>query len=687
MTPSEFHREIVTSVRAAAKLAKESTRNCYIEDVGNRLMDAEELADFHICQFVGIGERRRQIQIDGYSFDEADGSLALLIAQFSDDDRLLTFGAAEVRKNLAALKAFLADALAGRLTDGSVEESHPGFGLASDILRLQESIVRFRLYFVSDGQLTTRVQDWAEEEFDDIPLEYQVWDITRFHRAHESSSGRDELQVNFDIAENKGLPCLKAFAAAGEYQSYLCMISGEVLATIYERHGSRLLEGNVRSFLSTKGKVNTGIQTTIQDEPGMFFAYNNGVTATAEAVMFDAQEVGPKILRATNFQIVNGGQTTASLAAALRNGADLSNVFVQMKLSVLPSERVGELIPLIARFANSQNKVSDADFFANHPYHIRIEELSRRIWTQAARGQQHGTQWFYERARGQFANEQSKLKGSQKDKYLTQNPRNQLLTKTDIAKLENSWRGMPQKVSLGAQKNFLVFADFVAKRWKQNDAQFNEEYFRYLVVLAILFRHTETLLKNQPWYQGGYRANIVTYSLAKLQNMIAHDAKGRHLNIREIWISQSVPSAVSDQLAAIALKVFGVLTDPDRPKDNVTEWAKQDLCWKRVQELDISIDGQLLLELAAPNVQTNVDSARSESDHIEFGAYAKTAVMQFAGSQWDEMRRWAIDRELVNLREKDLLRAASRIPRFVPTVSQCEAILKIRQKLVSSGFC
>jgi hypothetical protein len=685
MTLAEFHREMITAIRETSEATGDQVRSCYVDEAGNRLSDAEEIADFHLCHFEGLGDRRRRIQIDGYSYDEVDGSLALLIADFSDEDRLLTFGAGEARKAFSALKGFLEDALAGSLTNGSVDETHPCFGLASYILQLEENIIRFRLYLTSDGQLNTRILDWPEEEIKGIPVEFHIWDIVRFHRAHESTSGRDELEVDFCSTGTTGLPCLKAGAAEGEYQAYLCMISGDLLASVYERHGSRLLEGNVRSFLSKKGKVNTGMQNTIQDTPGMFFAYNNGITATAEGLMMSDADM-PTIRSATNFQIVNGGQTTASLADAHRNGADLSGVFVQMKLLVLPPERAGELVPLIARFANSQNKVSDADFFANHPYHIRIEEFSRRLWTPAGEGLQSGTHWFYERARGQFTNEQANLSSSQKKQFLTQNPKKQLLTKTDLAKLENTWRGMPHKVSLGAQKNFVIFAEWVAKQWRDDQIQFNEEYFRYIAVLAILFRHTETLVKSQPWYQGGYRANIVTYSLAKLQHMIAKNAKGYHLDMRKIWSLQAVPAPVTAQLALIAKGVFEVLTDTDRPKDNVTEWAKSESCWKLVQGASIPLDHDLLVGLVDPLLSRTGGTDQPVAEHIGFGIYVKNAVMRLDGSLWDEMRRWAILHQLVTPRETDLLRAAGRLPRFVPTSKQCEEIWKIRLKLVEKGF-
>ena len=685
MNIEEFHQDLLASVRSCAEARRDFVRTCFVDDAGSRLSDAEEVGDLQVCHYEGVGGRKRRLQVDGYSFDEADSSMALLIAEFSNNDELQSFGATEARRSFSALTAFVEEALDGNLTNGSIDEGQPGYGLAADIMRLHPNIVRFRFYLVSDSQLNTRVQEWPEEEIQGIPVEFHIWDIAHFHRVHESASGRDALDVSFCEDGFNGLPYLAAGSAEGEYEAYLCMIPGPVLGGIYERYGSRLLEGNVRSFLSTKGKVNSGIQSTIQDRPEMFFAYNNGIAATAASIVLDDSDV-PRITSATNLQIVNGGQTTASLATAMRNGADLSSVCVQMKLSVLPPNKASELIPLIARFANSQNKVSDADFFANHPYHVRLEEASRRLWTPAVPGTQHGSHWFYERARGQYLNEQAGLTKAQKAKFLLQNPKAQLLTKTDVAKLENTWRGFPHKVSFGAQKNFLAFAEWVAKEWTTGDQQFNDEYYRYLVALAILFRHTEAMVSKQSWYQGGYRANVVTYTLAKLQYTILKEAKGRQLDLQAIWALQAVPPEVSEQLVLIAASVFKVLTHASRPKENVTEWAKMPACWQKVQDERISLNIDILAQQADPKLDRALKEQAAGVQPVGYGLFARTAVMGIDGSRWDAMRRWASQQGILTTRDSDLLRAASRIPKFVPSAKDCEKLLKLRARLAAQGF-
>lgn len=691
MELDEFRKDMLEAVRARADSNLDFNRAGFVEEVGERLSDAEEFVDFVACRFEGFSGKKK-LKIDGYAFDEADNSLALLVADFSNDDLMPTFNTAETVKAFGMLRAFVEEALQGKLTDGSIEESQPAHGLATDLMEWHSKVTRYRFYLASDGQLKTKAKDWPEESIDGTPTEFHIWDITRFHTAYISATGRDELVIDFTEFGNQGLSCLTAAQSEGDYQAYLCMIPGVVLAGIYDRYGSRLLEGNVRSFLSTRNKVNAKIQQTIRNQPEMFFAFNNGIAVTAEDVALKQTSSGARIVSATNLQIVNGGQTTASLATAGRgsagkkDGADLSKVMVQMKLSVLPTDKASALIPEIARYANSQTKVSDADFFANHPYHIRLEEFSRRLFASPAGGVQHGTHWFYERARGQYVNEQAKLTPAQKRQFGLQNPKSQLLTKTDVAKFENTWRGMPNKVSMGAQKNFIIFADSIAESWKKDEKQFNEDYFRNLIALAILFRRTESLVKQQDWYQGGYRANIVTYTLAKLHDMIAEQAPGQSMDLRGIWGTQSVPAAIIDQITVIAKRVFEMLTDPSRPKDNVTEWAKMQACWDQIKSAEIRLSSSVLATLQDLSVVNDAAREAKKIQNTDNGIATQVAVLNVPGSQWGLMRAWADEKKLLTPKQSSLLHLASQIPFKLPTEKQCTQIWQLHEQLLDEGY-
>ena len=293
-------------------------------------------------------------------------------------------------------------------------------------------------------------------EFRGRPVAYSVWDATRLHKLEASSLAREDIVVDLD--DHGGpVPILPAHMPGSPYGAYLSVFPGAVLASIYDRWEARLLESNVRVFLQARGNVNKGIRTTIEDEPQMFFAYNNGITATAEAIETEERDGGTVMTRIRNLQIVNGGQTTASIHAALRAKKDLSGVFVQAKLSIVDAEQAERIVPDISRYANSQNRIAAADFFSNHPFHMRMEDISRRIYAPAREGAFTQSRWFYERARGQFADRRSGLTAAETRKFDLEHPRAQVFTKTDLAKAEMTWRRQPDVVSKGAQKNFAFF--------------------------------------------------------------------------------------------------------------------------------------------------------------------------------------------------------------------------------------
>jgi hypothetical protein len=204
--------------------------------------------------------------------------------------------------------------------------------------------------------------------------------------------------------------------------------------------------------------------------------------------------------------------------------------------------------------------------------------------------------------------------------------------------------------------------------------------------LAILFKHTEALVSRQSWYKGGYRANVVVYTLAKLRYMVLKDAKGNTLDLQAIWAAQTVSHDLSEQLEVIATAVFKVLTGSARLKDNVTEWAKMPACWQAVQDLKIRLNTDILMPEVDPNLMRALDEKARGAEPAGYGLFARTAVIAVDGAQWENMRSWGVGEGILTPRESDLLRAASRIPRFVPNAKDCEKILKVRAKLVARGF-
>jgi len=690
MDIEEFRKDFLETVKSHAAAEGDMTHAAFVTIVSEKLMDAEEFSDFEYCYHEGNGvkDRRLKLCIDGYSFDESDDSLKLLIVDFRGGAEAETLTQTDALTMFSRLTAFITEAMSG-LLHPQMEDSSPARALATEIFGNQQAIARLRLYLATDAVLSSRVKDWPERIINDKPFEFHIWDAARFHRAFEAATGRDELKIDFREFMPEGIPCLEASQTGDEYKAYLCVIPGTVLADLYDRYGSRLLERNVRSFLGIRGakSVNSGIRSTILGQPSMFFAFNNGIAVTASTVEVAPGGNGLRILCADDLQIVNGGQTTASLTTAKRKDkAELKDIFVQMKLSVIRSDRTDELIPQISRSANSQNKVSDADFFSNHPFHVRIETHSRRLWAPAVAGAQHETHWFYERARGQFLNEQVKMTASEKRRFLQQNPRDQLITKTDLAKYENAWREIPHVISLGAQKNFRNFAEHIDELWKASDFEFNEEYFRNIVAHAIIWKYTERMVSRQPWYQGGYRANVVAYTIAKLAMMIRTSAKDKVFDFRAIWGRQDVSKAMELQLEKIAEAAFNSIVSEDRPIDNVTEWCKKKLCWERVESLNVPLLPSFIADLVdrAELLITKKDAKKLQK--TDNGIAAQAEVVQLGGKYWQQVSYWAGKKNLLTPDEKKLVDIAAQIPTRIPPDFQCPKLLEIRAKMADEGF-
>jgi hypothetical protein len=394
-----------------------------------------------------------------------------------------------------------------------------------------------------------------------------------------------------------------------------------------------------------------------------------------------------RIKKAVGLQIVNGGQSTASLSMARRlDKANLTGIFIQMKLSVVPPELSIDLVPAISRSANSQNKVSDADFFSNHEFHRRVETFSRRIWAPTTSGAQHETHWFYERARGQYLNEQSKLSKRDKDRFLLQNPRTQLITKTDLAKSENAWRQLPHEVSLGAQKNFIIFSRYAEPEWTKNSDQFNERYFRDAVARMILFRRTEEIVSKEPWYEGGYRANIVAYTVARLSLLVDSRFRDMCLDFTRIWARQALSPVLESQIRLIAKDVADVITSPESGFSNVTEWAKKQACWQRASKLPVLVVDDFEKELTLKLYEASEKKASKEEQKVLGGIERQTMVYELGAAYWLGLRSWAQPRLLFTPDEMSILGVAAAIPKKQPTEKQSWRLVDLKQKAEGEGF-
>lgn len=676
---NDFFVELRQEVGLHADIEGDYHETSFVEVVAHYLIDAGEFDAFDAAYYQSRGRK-----VNGSAGDplQLNGVLSLVVADWSPETTVTTLGKADVEAAFRRLQSFFLMSLG----DGwsQLDETSEGYGLTDLIHARRKDLTAVRLYLVSNRKLSSRVKELPDQLLGDVPVQYRIWDLKRLRQLAESGREREEVVIDFVSEFGAPLPCLRANVQDADYEAYLAVLPGEQLARIYERWGVRLLEQNVRVFLQGRGKVNKGIKNTIVNEPQMFFAYNNGITATAEQVDLEDLGGGLAIRSLKNLQIVNGGQTTASIFTTSRGKerADLSRVIVQMKLSVVEPEVAERIVPSISRFANSQNAVRGADFFSNHPYHIRLEEFSRRLLAPAIGSALHQTRWFYERARGQYADARSRVgPGKARKKFDQEIPRRQVFTKTDLAKFEGVWAETPHLVSQGAQKNFAHFVVIVSEAWKKNDAQFSELYFRRVVARALIFRATERMVSDQDWYAGGYRANIVAYAISRL----AHELGARKLTVDfdAVWQAQKPSDALMAALNVVARAMQQFLVTPPEGIRNISEYAKKDFCWKGAREQEVELPAALLEECLDLGEVRSEQRMAARSQRQLSGIEAQTFVVTQGHEYWKQVYTWGMANRHLSPKDRNLLLVAAR---KLPTVAQSNYLIRLLTRLGREGL-
>jgi hypothetical protein len=679
MNFEDFRIDFKNVVQVRAELESEFSGTKFVQECAERLLEAEEVPDLQILHYEGEGSRNKKIQLQGFGFDDVDLSLILLVSLFSNSIDSKVISKADVVSILKRGKAFISEVALGPLAE-QLEPSSAVFGAAIDIKNYMRTAESIRIYLVTDDRLSDRVGAIPNEEVDGIPVSFHVWDLQRFFEVQTSKSGRAEIAIDLSDAEGGGLPALKVSQGSG-MQIFLFAISGQQLANIYSEWGSRLLEGNVRSFLSLKSSINKGLRNSLLNTPELFMAYNNGLTTTAESVeLFDSKD-GLRISSIKGLQIVNGGQTTASLFHFLKNEknsiANLDDVFVQVKLMQVNPSEAEDMVPNIARFANSQNKVAEADFFSNSPFHIRLEDLSRRELAPAKGSLQYLTYWFYERARGQYLNEKSNNGAEWLKKY----PAEQKLTKTDLAKYYMAWAGFPQIVSQGAQKNFMQFAIQVTRIWEKDPNEINALFYRECIGKAIIYNSVRKRIMGLPWYQTGYLANITAYSVARFALALQENSK--ELDFELIWQKQIFPAKMESAIDRIAFEVHKVLLAAPG-NGNVTEWAKTAYCWDLVSKVKFEFTDEELGLLVRPNSRKLEAHDAKKIQKLDSGIVDQTYVVELGQEYWD--RFLGSERAVSVLTEKELSIARLIASGKIPTELQSQIIMAGRARALANGF-
>lgn len=675
---SRYREGLLNEIRADAQAGGDYERTRFIDRACDVLESGEEFTEYALCRAHGQTRRGGHVQVDAYNFSREDGVLNLVVADYSGIESPSPLMTEEVKRLVQGAYRFIEGSAHDDLSN-CWDESHPAHALSKEVFSFaSEEMTKAKIYLVSDRALGPQLGKLPEMALGSQKVEIQLWDVARLGRAEMSTSGREEIQIDFAGEYGKGIPALPAgLGGDSRYQSYMCIMPGDVLAGLYDRFGGRILEQNVRAFLGEGRKVNKGIRETLRNEPGMFFAFNNGLTATVSDLTLERAEEGHQVItQVTDFQVVNGGQTTASLYWARKANFDLSKVFVQMKLSRLQEDGFEEAVHDIARYANAQNAVSASDLFAGHPYFKRLETLSRQTLAPSVRAGEVGGYWYFERTQGSYKVELKRKSGMAAKAWQLINPKKQVLTKTDVARYEVTWECLPHSVCAGRQKNIAAFGKMITSAWSSGPEAFDADYFKRIVAKAILTKAIDAQIPAQKWYPGSILRQLATYTLSLMSDRMSQ--KGLQPDFDAVWRTQTAPPLFVAEAMRIAKAILPLLDEiPEEQVRNrlVTEWAKREACWTRIQESDISLSSELMATLVRQSRQTTTRASWSDR-----------AAQLWKTGAWRKLHEWNVSADILTPDERDLVERAAIASNFGFRGFRLTKLQEAWKRAVDHGF-
>lgn len=537
----------------------------YLEDNGE--VNVPEL-----CVF-----QKTRTRITAYDYNDEAESLDLFYL-IKAETLLGKVNKSKVEQGFNYLMSFYRESMSGTLLKAvNVDNNDEIAEVAKLVQSTKGKINQLRLYVITNGLTDPDAGMAVESDDGEYIIEYNVWDIQRVYQQHNIRTGKEKVEIDFPTEYNTELQCLKMSEENPFVDAYMAIIPGITLAKIYKKYQQVLLEKNVRTFLQFKGEVNKGIRKTLREEPDMFFSYNNGISTTASEIEVKDVDGALYITRLYDWQIVNGGQTTASISASLNDrDVELGKVFVPMKISVIRDAENGEnIIKAISTSANSQTAIKNSDFSANEPYLVDLEKHSRSEWVPNGNSKPV-CKWYFERTRGQYLDQLAQLSGYNEKAFKREYPKNQKITKTDIAKYETSWNMMPYNVCRGAEKNYTIFVTDI----KRDKPEVTASYFKRVIAKCILFNTIDSIVKSKKL--GGYKANMNTYLMASISFL-----SDRNLDLTYIWEQQMVQQEVIDRIEELIpmvwLHLTGSSSSGGNQSSNVGEWSKKPECWNRLK--------------------------------------------------------------------------------------------------------
>lgn len=565
----QFNEELIEEVREYRENEKCSTEDAFTSVFSSYVIDAGE-SFLNNCNVLSYRKEYEKAKINAYVYDEYFQTLTLVVSVFENRIDISKMGKVDINKNIKQATKFYRMCKSGYFND--VEETDPGYIIAEYINDYEREIENIKVVLLTNKETVPEIPESIK--IDKISVKFDVWDLERICQSLYQNKSHEDLVIRFQNKYNNPLKMIKVKQDTDVYDCYIGVISGQCLAEIYRDEGQKLIEKNVRSFLQATGKINQGIKKTLIEEPEMFMTYNNGISTTAKSIVIDEEKSDEDfvvIKEIVDWQIVNGGQTTASIHNALQTGVDISQVNVQIKLTVIREQsKTEEMVGFISKYANSQNKINMSDFSANDPYHIEMARLSEKIYVPSENGKST-LRWYYERARGQYMVDVNRQPTSAaKRRFKEVSPKSMCISKTVAAKCMMAWMRYPNVVSKGLETNFIEFSAMI----KNGDMpEPSQDSYISMISKVILFKECDKLVAKQNF--GGYKAQINYYVIALLAEFHSDE-----VDDMDIWKRQSVSPELSIRLEELIFKVWNHFMNPEVVGINITQWCKKEDCWK-----------------------------------------------------------------------------------------------------------
>ncbi|MEV5754941.1 AIPR family protein [Actinoallomurus sp. NPDC052308] len=664
----EFARSLVANVLASAEAEGTTTPEMFAQLMLEDLEVAGEIENYFLAYHKAHG-----LEIHGFGVNSALSSIDLFVVEFRQSPLLEKLHKAPAE---AAFKRPLQFLRKVAEIKNAVDEGVDIHDLCVGVEKALLDASRVRVFLLTNCLSTAPPP--PPDVFNGLETTFEIWDLARFHRMASSGAQSEPIVAEFE----QPLPCL-AVPRTGDYSVILGVLPGQVIADLYRDHGTRLLELNVRSFLQTRVKVNSGIRKTLLETPEWFLAYNNGITATASEVDFVRNDNGQQgIRRIHGLQIVNGGQTTASIYYAhTRDKADLSQVHIQMKLTLLKESQIAEVVPEISKYSNSQNAVTLVDFSSNNPFHVNVERITRTLWAPAVDGSGVETRWFYERARGQYADAEAKARTpAAKKKFKALHPTKQKFTKADLAKYMHCWDMLPHWASRGSQKNFAEFMIRLEEATaKENAPQVDVPFCHRLIAKAILFKSIDQMARRNG--AGSFKAPVTIYTMSYLAK-----ATNQRLDLERIWRDQRLSPATAAAIDSLIDYVMPVIVNP-KSGNHAGEWAKKEACWSAVCDIRWKLPAELESELLPSPITDPVGSTSEPGPEITLHPDV-TEVSSIPPEEWFAIQRWAKETQTLEPDQRQRLAQVGRRLQASEPIRAAVAtdVLKLRQKAYAVGF-